>query len=79
MIEFETVRALAPLRAYDDRELAVLLGSSAEREYSRGEVSFEAGKRGHACVLIVSGEVEVLRQEREILKKAMSIVSRNQP
>jgi CRP-like cAMP-binding protein len=65
MIEFEAVRALPALRAYDDRELAVLLGSSAEREYARGEVIFESGKRAYACVLIVSGEVEVLRSGSE--------------
>lgn len=61
MIELARIRALPTLRGYDDRDLAVLLGSTAEREFAPGEVIFAQGERAQSCFLLVWGEAEMTR------------------
>lgn len=61
MIEIPRLRALPTLRDYDDHELAVLLGSTTEREFAVGEVVFAQGDRAQSCFLLVWGEAEMTR------------------
>jgi len=61
MIEIPRLRALPTLRDYNDHELAVLLGSTTEREFAAGEVVFAQGDRAQSCFLFVWGEVEMTR------------------
>ncbi len=68
MIELARLRALPTLRGYDDRDLAVLLGSTAEREFAPGEVIFAQGERAQSCFLLVWGEAEMTRVTPEGLR-----------
>lgn len=61
MIEIPRLRALPTLRDYTDHELAVLLGSTTEREFAAGEVIFAHGDRAQSCFLLVWGEAEMTR------------------
>ncbi|MFO0651227.1 MAG: Crp/Fnr family transcriptional regulator [Polyangiales bacterium] len=65
MIAIESLRELPVFHDYEDRDLAVLLGSSSEREYAPGAPLCEQGQRGRSCFLVVSGEVDLLRAAPE--------------
>jgi CRP-like cAMP-binding protein len=65
MIEITRLRALPTLRDYDDHDLAVLLGSTTEREFAPDEVIFAQGDRAQSCVLLVWGEADMTRETPE--------------
>ena len=63
MITIELLRQTGGLGAFSDAELEILLGASLPRTFAAGDVLCRQGRAGTSCFVIVSGIVEVLKED----------------
>lgn len=59
------LRSLSSLERFTDAELEILVGSAATRVARAGEVLLREGEPGRSCLVLVAGEVEILKRVGE--------------
>lgn len=60
------LRALTSLRRFTDPELNVLLGATTTLVASPGDILMKEGEPGRSCLILLEGEVEVLKRVGEV-------------
>ena len=63
MITVAQVRATGGLRTFRDDDVELLLGAATVRRYAPGEVLYRQGRAATSCFLVVSGVVELVKEE----------------
>lgn len=63
MISIGQLRETGGFTSFSDGELELLLGATLVRRYARGEVLCHQGRPAASCFLIVSGSVDVVKEE----------------
>src|SRR4051794_6437084 len=57
---FELMRTLPLFQGFPDLDLMQLAANMADQHLQAGEVLFWQGEEGHACYVILAGELEVI-------------------
>lgn len=65
MITVEAIRASQGFASFCDEDLDLLLGAAIERRFAPGEVLYQQGRPAVSCFMIVSGTVELVKEEPE--------------
>jgi CRP-like cAMP-binding protein len=62
----ERLRALSSLARFTDAELQILVGAATLRRVPAGEVLIREGDPGRSCLVLLEGEVEVVKRVGDI-------------
>lgn len=69
VITLQDLRAVAALRDFEDRDLTALLGVARCLPLTAGAVVYQQGEPGRSCIVLVRGEVDILREHRGTLRR----------